>query len=101
MCRSLHPLLFLMLYLGLLSQPLRAQESGCYVPAAESFLKDSPEKANDAHLIYGIESGELRNVYAPEMNHRYGVSVSSVYPLGSTRLSGWADYTRHDRKGQR
>ncbi len=101
MYRTLHLFLFLMLYLGLLSQPLRAQESGCYVPAAESFLKDSPEKLNDAHLIYGIESGELRNVYAPEMNHRYGVSVSSAYPLGSTRLSGWAAYIRHYRKGQR
>lgn len=80
---------------------LQAQESGSYTSMKTPFPEYSRKKQTDAHITYSIENGALRNVYTPELTHRYGAYISSAYPLKLTVLSGEAGYTRYYRKGQR
>lgn len=96
-----YTLLSFILYFPFSNNILHAQKTEIFFPTEKLLFTNSGNKSNHANLIYHIESGELRNIYAPELNNRYGIYISSVYSIGPTNLSGKAGYTRHQRKGQR
>ena len=101
MRRFFYLLISLIFHFPLSGQPFQSQTLNGYSPMEMFSLQNPLRKQNDAHITYRVESGELRQVYAPESNHRYGVYISSTYPLGHTGITGRAGYTRYYRKKQR
>ena len=101
MYRSLLFIPFFVLFFLFPGNILQAQESGSYTSMKNPLPEYSRKKQTDAHITYNIENGALRNVYTPELTHRYGAYIASAYPLRLTILSGEAGYTRYYRKGQR
>lgn len=100
MNRLLYFILFLTLYFPFSGNLTQAQNLKDYTFTEIFSLRNTLKKGNNAHITYSIENGNLRHVYGPEVNHRYGAYISSVYPLGATRIAGQAGYTRYYRKKQ-